>query len=126
MEKQAQDIAHKSAQMTSKYEADLMNMLHKMNQLEQLVVAQRQENLSLEQQLSAAQDRIGGAERKASLLETENAKIQGELHFWNDVYQQDTGISHPMSARPFVNQSAVSVPLSIPMNPISCENSLSA
>ena len=92
-------------------------MLHKMNQLEKLVVAQRQKNLSFDHQLSAAQDRIGGAERKASLLETENAKILGELQFWNDVYQQDTGISHPMSATLSVNQSAISVPLSIPMAP---------
>ena len=93
-------------------------MLHKMNQLEQLVVAHRQKNLSLEDKLSAAQDRIGGAERKASLLATENAKIQGELQFWNDVYQHDTGIFHPMSTTPSVNQSVVSVPLSIPMIPI--------
>ena len=79
MAKQARDIAQKSAQTTSKYEADLTNMLHRMNQLEQLVVAQRQKNLSLELKLSVSEDHIGDAERKASFLKTANAKIQGEL-----------------------------------------------
>ena len=65
----------------------------------------------LERQLSIAQDCIGGVERKASLLETENQKIQTELQFWNEVYQQGTAISHTASALPFVNQPCGSIPL---------------
>ena len=65
-----------------------------MKTLENLLVEQRQKSSSLEHQLSAAQDRIGGAERKARLLDEENIMIKSELKFWNDVYAQDTGVSH--------------------------------
>ena len=63
-----------------------------------------------------AQDCIGGAERKTRLLENENQKIQGELQFWNEVYQQDTGISRTAPALPSVNQPSVRIllPTSIP------------
>ena len=67
--------------------------MHQMKTLENLLVAQRQKSSNLENQLSAAQDRIGGAERKARLLDEENEMIRSELKFWNDVYAQDTGIS---------------------------------
>ena len=39
--------------------------------------------------MSLDQDRIGGAERQAHLLEEENTKIKGELQSWNDYYNQE-------------------------------------
>ena len=65
--------------MTSKYKTELAEVMHKMKQLEQLLVAQQQKSSNLESQLSTAQDRIGGAERKAQLLDVENVKMKGEL-----------------------------------------------
>ena len=57
--------------------------------MEQLLIAQRQKGQQLESALSAAQDRIGGAERRAHWLEEENIKIKGELQNWNDYYNQE-------------------------------------
>ena len=66
-----------------------------MGQMETLLVTQRQKSSQLESQLSAAQDRIGGAERRAKLLESENTRIQGEIQYWNDLYSQETGTTPP-------------------------------
>ena len=76
----------------------------------------------MESQLSAAQDRIGGAERKAQLLDAENVKIKGELQFWNDIYSQDTGVSQPVVATPFVTSPAISLPIPIPSPSILVQN----
>ena len=72
MATEAQRVAQMTVETTRKYEEQLTIVQHKMTQLEQLVISQRQKNLLLEQQLSTAQDRIGGAERKARLLDNEN------------------------------------------------------
>ena len=65
-------LAQQAAASTSKYEKDLAEVMHQMKQMEDLLVAQRQKSSRLENQLSEAQDRIGGAERKARLLDEEN------------------------------------------------------
>ena len=111
--------AQTTVETTRKYEEQLTAVQHKMTQLEQLVISQRQKNLSLEQQLLTTQDRIGSVGRRARLLENENQKIQGELQFWNEVYQQDTGISHTSSALPSVNQPSVSTLLPAPIPSVS-------
>ena len=64
-----------------------------------LFVQQRQKNQQLEHELSAAQDRIGGAERRAKLLEDENIKIKGELQSWNEYYAEET-TEGPQSTQP--------------------------
>ena len=64
----------------------MAEMLQKMTFLEQSLVKQWQKSQSLESQLSAAQDRIGGVERRAKTLENENVRIQSEIQYWNDLY----------------------------------------
>ena len=76
----------------------------------------------LESQLSVAQDYIGGAERKARLLENENQKIQGDYSFWNEVYQQDTGIARFAPSIPSMAQSSISMPMFIPFTLVSLAN----
>ena len=44
---------------------------------------------ALANELSAAQDRIGGAERRAQQLAEENTQIKSELKYWNEYYEQD-------------------------------------
>ena len=61
-----------------------------MKVLEQLLIDQRMKGNSLADQLSAAQDRIGGAERRAQQLAEENVQIKSELQYWNELYAQDT------------------------------------
>ena len=100
-------------------------MMHKVQQLENALIAQRKKSNSLEHQLSAAQDRIGGAERKAKALDNENEKIRGELKFWNEVYTQDTGITMPSAATPSLTSPAVSIPIPTPSLSTSVPNASS-
>ena len=46
-----------------------------MQQLENLLIDQRKSKLALERQLSAAQDRIGAAERRSKATEEANKKL---------------------------------------------------
>ena len=76
--------------------------------MEQLVIEQRQKGQRLESELSAAQDRIGGSERRARWLEEENIKIKGELQSWNDYSNQEETSPAVLVSNP------VSTPLSAP------------
>ena len=48
----------------------------------------------LADQLSAAQDRIGGAERRAQQLTEQNRQIKSELNYWNELYAQENEPEH--------------------------------
>ena len=113
----AQVLAQQAAQSTRKHEKELAEVMHQMKQLENLLIEQRQKSSKLENQLSAAQDRIGGAERKARLLDEENIMIKSELKFWNDVYAQDTGVSHAESEPVTVNSPPITMPVPVPPAP---------
>ena len=54
-----------------------------------MLIEQRQKGGRLESALSAAQDRIGGAERCVLRLEEENSEIRSELQSWNEWYETD-------------------------------------
>ena len=92
---EAQQTAQSSALLSQEYEKRFAALSAQMGQMEMLLVTQRQKSSQLESQLSAAQDRIGGAERRAKLLETENTRIQGEIQYWNELYSQETGTAPP-------------------------------
>ena len=113
----AQVLVQQAVQSSSKHEKDLAAVMHQMKQLEALLVEQRQKSSHLESQLSEAQDRIGGAERKARLLDEENETIKSELKFWNEVYAQDTGVSHAASEP--VNVSSPSLTMQMPVPTVS-------
>ena len=61
----AQKAAEDSMKVTQQYEAKLAELTTKMNNMEVLLVTQWQKNQRLDSELSATQDRIGGAERRA-------------------------------------------------------------
>ena len=94
---QAQTIAQQSAQTSGVYETQMAELMQKMTFLEDQLVQQRKKSMTLENQLSSAQDRIGGAERRAKALEDENVRIKGELQTWNEYYEQEqeTGVEMP-------------------------------
>ena len=52
-----------------------MQVTHKMQELQNLVIETQKWNLALESQLSLAQDPIGAAERKTTLMEEKNVKL---------------------------------------------------
>ena len=83
MVQQAQMLAQQSSQKSGIYETQMAEMMKKMTFLEDALVQQRKRSMTLENQLSSAQDRIGGAERRAKALEEENVQIKGELQSWN-------------------------------------------
>ena len=86
---EAQKRAQATMGVTHDYEAQIAAVSTQMKALEHLLVEQRMKGNSLESQLSAAQDRIGGAERRAQQLEEENRQIKSELQYWNDYYAQE-------------------------------------
>ena len=111
---EAQRSTQVTATSSQHSESQLMELQQKMRGLETLLIEQRQKGSRLESELSAAQDRIGGAERRAQRLEEENFKIHSELQSWHDWYNEDTGaeqqasaeISYPVS-QPIVTTSTV-------------------
>ena len=117
---QAQTLAQQSAQTSGTYETQLTEMMKKVTFMEQLIVQQRKKSMTLESQLSAAQDRIGGAERRAKMLEEENTRIQSEITYWNDLYSQETGETTPSatSNAPLNVATSSSTPVPSPVSPV--------
>ena len=76
--------------MTTTYEVQFAELTKKMKVLEQLMIDQRMKGNALPDLLSAAQDRIGGAERRAHYLAEENVQLKSELQYWNELYAEDT------------------------------------
>ena len=104
----AQRSAATSAAIARRYEEQLTSLSEKMVTLECILIEQRQKGQHLESELSSAQDRNGGTQRRAQLLEAENIKIKGELESWNQYYnQEETSPEFPVSV-------SMSTPLSIP------------
>ena len=94
----AQKTVQATTSMSQHYEEQLTALSQKMATLERILIEQRQKGQQLESELSSAQDRIGGAKRRAHLLEAENVKIKGELQSWNDYYNQEgTSPEEPVS-----------------------------
>ena len=115
---QAQQTAQTTASTTQKYETQLEEVTHKMQQLENLLIDQRKSKLALERQLSAAQDRIGAAERRSKATEEANKKLQEEMQIWNQIYSQETGVDLSSTGwNPFMQQSSPmqSTPFSAPI-----------
>ena len=111
---EAQNVAQSTKGMTQNYERQLAEVHEQMKALEHLLIEQRQKGNSLSSQLSAAQDRIGGAERRAQQLQTENEAIKSELKYWNDLYEQDVAVEN-------VGENVAEVE-STPKNPLCCSS----
>ena len=71
----AQRTAQSTAATTQKYEEHLLALMHKMGQLENLVISQCQKSNNLENKVSAVQHCIGRVEHRAEMLEEENVRI---------------------------------------------------
>ena len=99
---EAQQAVQSTVNLSQYYEKQLDAVTSKMAKMEKLLTTQTQRSTTLEGQLSAAQDRIGGAERRAKLLEDENVRIHSELAYWNELYSQETGVTPPQTG-PEVN-----------------------
>ena len=96
---EAQKAVQSTVNLSQYYEKQLDAVTSKMAKMEKLLTTQTQRSTTLEGQLSAAQDRIGGAERRAKLLEDENVRINSELQYWNDLYSQETGVTPPQTGQ---------------------------
>ena len=96
---EAQQAVQSTVNLSQYYEKQLDVVTNKMAKMEKLLTTQTQRSTTLEGQLSAAQDRIGGAERRAKLLEDENVRIHSELQYWNDLYSQETGVTPPQTGQ---------------------------
>ena len=112
---EAQRQIQMTASTSQPYAAQMSDLTQKMSAMEKLLVEQRQKGMRLESELSAAQDRIGGAERRAQQLTDENVKIQSELQSWQEWYQEDTGTRPSASEELTSPVSQPSVPTSVPV-----------
>ena len=77
---EAQKAVQATANLSQRYEEQLSTLTEKMMVMERLLIEQRQKGQRLESKLSSAQDRIGGAERRARSLEEENTKIKAGIN----------------------------------------------
>ena len=100
---EAQNAVQSTLNLSQYYEKQLDAVASKMAKMEKLLTTQTQRSTTLEGQLSAAQDRIGGAERRAKLLEDENVRIHSELQYWNDLYSQETGVTPPQTGQEVIS-----------------------
>ena len=96
MAQQAQSIAQQSVQTASAYETQMTEMKQKMAVLEQLLVQQRKKGMQLESQLSAAQDRIGGAERRAKRWRMKTAAFRVKSNIGMICIQKKRVQYHPV------------------------------
>ena len=112
----AQRGTQSSVTTSQHYMVQLQELNQKMQGLETLLIEQRQKGGRLESALSAAQDRIGGAERRAAWLEEENSKIRNELQSWNDWYDTDPTQGKQASEELTSPVSQPAVSTSIPLN----------
>ena len=81
---QAQSVAQFASTTVSSYETKFGEIQHTVDQLQQLVINERNNRMKMETQLSAGQDKIGDAERRTKLLEEKNENLQKELDSWNE------------------------------------------
>ena len=110
--KEAQQMIQTTVQTSQTYELQMQQFQQKMTKMEQLLIEQRIKGQKLEQELSSAQDRIGGAERRARGLEEENIKIKGELQSWNEWYgQEETSPEVPVSTPVSLVANTPAIPL---------------
>ena len=106
---EAQKAVQSTVNLLQYYEKQLDAVTSKMAKMEKLLTTQTQRSTTLEGQLSVAQDRIGGAERRAKLLEDENVRIHSELQYWNDLYSQETGVTPPQTGQDVTSPPSVVV-----------------
>ena len=104
-----QKAVQSTVSLSQYYEKQLDAVTSKMAKMEKLLMTQTQKSTTLEGQLSAAQDRIGGAERRAKLLEDENVRIHSELEYWNELYSQETGVTPPQTGQEVNSPPSVAV-----------------
>ena len=81
---QAQSVAQFALTTVSAYETRLGEIQHIVDQLQQLVINERENRINMESQLFAAQDKIVAAERCTQVLEQKNENLQKELDSWNE------------------------------------------
>ena len=62
-------------------------------QLQKLIVNERQNRLKLESQLSTAQDQIGAAERRSQLLEQKNTRLEHDVDTGKNRLAQETVVN---------------------------------
>ena len=58
------------------------------SQLQQLIVEERKNRLSMENRLFAAQDKIGAAECRSVILESKNRQLETEVASWTTDYNE--------------------------------------
>ena len=83
---QAQSVAQFASSTITDYEKKMTDISHTVAQLQQLVIEERKRRMTMESQLSSAQDKIGAAERQSRDLSMKNQQLASEVASWQTAF----------------------------------------
>ena len=83
---QAQSVAQFVSTTMTKYEKKMTDISHTVSQLQRLVIEERKKRITMESQLSSAQDKIGAAKRQRHDLEMKNQQLVSEVASWQTAF----------------------------------------
>ena len=79
---EAQAAVQVASTTMTEYEAKMSTMSQTLARVQQLIIDERKKCIDMESQLSAAQDKIGAAERQRNQLAMKNQQLESELTSW--------------------------------------------
>ena len=102
---QAQSVAQFASTTMTEYEKKMIDISHTMAQLQQLVIDERKRRMTLESQLSSAQDKIGATEWQRRDLAMKNQQLVSEVASWQTAFNtQVTSQTNPVASSSAVPQ----------------------
>ena len=83
---QAQFVAQFASSTITEYEKKMTDISHTVAQLQQLVINEQKRRMTMESQLSLAQDKIGAVERQSHDLSMKNQQLASEVASWQTTF----------------------------------------
>ena len=83
---QVQSVAQCASTTMTDYEKKMTDISHTVAQLQQLVIDEQKRQITMEPQLSSAQDKIGAAERQRRDLALKNQQLTSEVASWQTAF----------------------------------------
>ena len=102
---QAQSVAQFATSTMTEYEKQMSDISQKVASLQQLVINEWKRRMTMESQLSSAQDKIGAAERQSRDLTMKNQQLTSEVASWQTAFNtQQMARSIPVASSSTIPQ----------------------
>ena len=102
---QAQSVAQFATSTMTEYEKQMSDISQKVVSLQQLVIDERKRRMTMESQLSSAQDKIGAAEWQSRDLTMKNQQLTSEVASWKTAFNmQQMAQSIPVASSSTIPQ----------------------